>query len=197
MINYEVRLATLSEVRGFIEKNHYSGSVNGLRVSHCFGLYDGNMMVGAMVYGPLGMANAWKKYGSKETEVVELRRLCCIDDTPRNTESYFIGKTIRYLRKNTDFKVVVSYADPTYGHSGVIYRASNFQFVGKSAKGKVIVCDDGRRFHDKSVRAYYINKHGEKVLKPFAEQLRGKLQNGTAKYEATEGKNIYVFRLER
>ena len=53
---------------------------------------------------------------------MELRRLCCIDETPKNTESYFIGRTLRWLRKNTGYKVVVSYADTHHGHEGTIYK---------------------------------------------------------------------------
>ena len=76
----------LSVIRTLIETIHYSHSVNGLRVSHCFGLYDDETLIGGMIYGGLGMANAWKKYGSEEADVIELRRLAVIDATPTNTE---------------------------------------------------------------------------------------------------------------
>ena len=51
-----------------------------------------------MMYGQIAMANVWKKYVSKEKDLIELRRLCCIDNTPKNTESYFIGFTLRWLK---------------------------------------------------------------------------------------------------
>ena len=81
------------------------------------------------------MPNIWKKYAKAERKVIELKRLCCIDNTPKNTESYFIGKTLRWLKQNTDYDLVVSYADTFYGHSGVIYKASNFKHVGMTTKG--------------------------------------------------------------
>lgn len=193
--DYEVLLVEVSEVKHFIERHHYSGSINGVRVSHAFGLYDQEKLIGAMVYGQPGMANAWKKYGESEADVVELRRLCCIDDTPKNTESYFIGATIRYLRKNSDFKIIVSYADPEQGHSGVIYQASNFKRLGRTSRGKVIIWGE-KRFHDKSVRTYYVDKTGEKRLKPFAARLKEALDSGQAHYETTEGKNIYIYKLK-
>ena len=68
-------------------------------------------MIGAMMYGCISMQGVWKKYVEKETDVIELRRLCCIDDTLKNTESYFIGYTLRWLRDNTEIKKVISYAD--------------------------------------------------------------------------------------
>lgn len=139
-IAYTVKLVERQAVRDFIEKHHYSHNINGLMSSYCFGMYDQeDEMVGAMIYGKLGMANAWKKYGSSIDEVMELRRLVLVDDTPKNSESYFIGRTLRWLKANTEVKTIVSYADPNYGHSGVIYRATNFEHVGMTASGKVII----------------------------------------------------------
>lgn len=61
-INYTVELVERAVVRDFIEKHHYSHNINGLMSSYCFAMYDqDNHMVGAMIYGKLGMANAWKR----------------------------------------------------------------------------------------------------------------------------------------
>ena len=186
-IDYVVRAVERSEVRDFIERHHYSHNINGLMSSYCFAMYDqADAMVGAMIYGKLGMANAWKKYGDSIDEVMELRRLVLIDDTPKNSESYFIGRTLRWLKTNTEVKTIVSYADPNYGHSGIIYRATNFEHVGMTAPGKVIIWD-GKKYHDKAIRTKY---KGE--LKPFAKRLRQALEDGEAHYETQLPKHIYV-----
>ena len=187
--DFEVKLITRKEVQDFIEKWHYSQSINGLRVSHVFGLFCDDDLIGAMIYGPLGMANTWKKYGETENDVIELRRLCCIDNTPKCTESYFIGKTQRWLKKNTNHKIIVSYADAHYNHTGIIYRATNFQYEGLTSKGRVIDYD-GRTYHDKAIRTKYKGK-----LKPFAQRLKQALESGDAKYISTPGKHIYTFKL--
>ena len=189
-INYKVKPVTRSEVKDFIEEHHYSHNINGLRISYCFGLYDDETLVGAMLYGGLAMANAWKKYGESEEEVLELRRLVLIDDTPRNSESFFIGHTLRWLKKNTKVKTIVSYADPNYGHSGVIYRASNFTHVGMTSPGRVIMYQ-GKKYHDKAIRTKY---KGE--LKPFARELKAALDNGEAEYVKQQPKHIYVYKLK-
>ena len=186
MISYTVELVDRKAVRDFIEKHHYSHNVNGVMSSYCFGLYDNLEMVGAMLFGKLGMANAWKKYGKSENDVLELRRLVCIDDTPKNTESYFIGKCLRWLKKNTAVKTIVSYADPNYGHQGVIYQATNFKNIGKTARGKVIIWN-GKKYHDKAIRTKYKGS-----LKPFAQQLKQALLDGEAHYKTQEPKIIYV-----
>ena len=186
-IDYVVRAVERSEVRDFIERHHYSHNINGLMSSYCFAMYDqADAMVGAMIYGKLGMANAWKKYGDSIDEVMELRRLVLVDDTPKNSESYFIGHTLRWLKTNTEVKTIVSYADPNYGHSGIIYRATNFEHVGMTAPGKVIIWD-GKKYHDKAIRTKY---KGE--LKPFAKRLRQALEDGEAHYETQLPKHIYV-----
>lgn len=178
------------EIRDFIEEYHYSENINGCISDYCFKMVDasGNI-VGAMFYGRMAMANQWKKYGDSNESVTELRRLVLIDDTPKNSESYFIGWTLRWLKKNTNIKTVVSYADPEYGHVGTIYKASNFKLIGKSSNGRVIIWN-GKKYHDKAIRT----KHNGK-LKPFAEELKGKLDSGEAYYKKTVGKNIYVYDL--
>lgn len=187
---YTVSLCERNDIKPFIEEWHYSHSINGLMSDYCFKLTDGDNIVGAMIYGRFAMANVWKKYGESSHDVIELRRLCCIDDTPKNTESYFIGNTLKWLINHTDINSVVSYADPEYGHEGIIYQAANFEFIGKTSKGKVIYYN-GKKYHDKSVRATY---KGE--LKPFAKRIKEALKEGDACYVNTSGKNIYEYDLK-
>jgi len=189
---WEVRLVERADVKDFIEKWHYSGSINGLKVSYSFGLYHDEVLVGGMIYGKLAMGGVAQKYGVTDDEILELRRLCLIDDTPRNAESFFIGKTLRWLKQNTAIKTIVSYADSNYGHSGVIYRATNFTHVGMTAPGRVIINSEGRKYHDKAIRTRY---NGE--LKPFAQRLVNELESGTAHYVTQTPKHTYVMQLRK
>lgn len=186
----------LQRIASFVEKWHYSENVNGIITRQCFALYCRGEMIGAMIYGLPGMANAWKPYGEQESDVVELRRLCCIDGTPKNTESFFIGKTLRWMKQNTDFRVVVSYADSNHDHSGTIYQATNFLYLGMSPGGKMLRYK-GRLLHDKAIRTCYTDKYGEKRLKPFAQRVKDALATGEAQLINTTGKHIYVYPLHR
>ena len=87
--------------------------------------------------------------------------------------------------------VVVSYADKEHGHSGVIYRASNFEMTREIDGAKVIVWYD-KQYHDKSIRAKY---KGE--LKPFAKRLKEALASGDAYYKKTAGKFTFVYYLDK
>lgn len=178
-----------NEIKNFIEKWHYSKNMNGVISTYCFKLKYNDELIGAMVFGWLAMANTWKKYVSKKEELIELRRLCCIDDTPKNTESFFIGKCLRWLKNNTNIKKIVSYADPEFNHEGIIYKATHFKSLGTTAKSRVIMWK-GRRYHDKAIRSYYNGK-----LKPYAIKLKEALKDGEAKYENVKGKYIYLYTL--
>lgn len=188
---FKIKNCDRSDIKEFIETWHYSKNINGLKYNYCFKLLDNNNVIGAMMYGQIAMANVWKKYVNKETDLIELRRLCCIDDTPKNTESYFIGFTLRWLKKNTQFKKVISYADQTYNHNGTIYKASNFKHLGMTNKGKVIIFND-KLYHDKAIRTKYNGK-----LKPYAQRLKDALNSGKAHYKNTLGKHIYIYELRK
>lgn len=191
--DFIVQLVDRPTIKDFIEKYHYSHNINGVISDYCFALYHNKALIGAMIYGRLAMRNQYKKYCSSEKEIMELRRLVCVDDTPRNTESFFIGYTLRWLKKNTNLKYVISYADSTYGHIGTIYKASNFKLVGKTAPIKVIKrLSDSKLFHDKTIRTKYKGN-----LKPFALKLKIDLLEGRAIYITTKEKYIYIYQLSR
>ena len=192
-------------VDAFIKKWHYSQSTRGLHISHCFGLYsdDGPFglprMIGAMIYGQPAMPDTAKKYHpDNPLRCWELRRLCCIDDTPTNTESYFIGKTLRWLRQNTEIEVIISYADLEQGHEGVIYKASNFHHLGNNGGGRVLMVD-GKMFHARSMN---------QKQKPYGRELKRRWENKEGHsfwdseetdmyYQDVKPKNIYVYYLNK
>lgn len=187
---YYVERLERNQVRDFIELNHYSGSINGCIADYCYGLFNPlGLLVGAMFYGRMAMANQWKRFSDEPGKVIELRGLCCIDDTPRNAESFFIGRSLRLLKKDWGLGVVVSYADKEYGHSGTIYKASNFKMVGEINGARVIMWGD-KRYHDKTIRTKYKGK-----LKPFAKRVKDALESGEAVYKKTKGKFTYTYNL--
>lgn len=188
--DYKVILCSRNEIAQFVEYWHYSKNVNGLTIDYCFKLIDtNNNIIGAMIYGKIAMANVWKRYVNSVCDIIELKRLCCIDNTPKNTESFFIAHTLRWLKKNTEFKKVISYADTTYSHKGTIYKATNFKHIGMTNSGRVII-HNGKRYHDKSIRTKY--KDG---LKPFAIEIKKSIESGDSYYVDTLGKHIYIYEL--
>lgn len=180
-----------SDIGDFIETWHYSKNINGCIADYCYALYDDGVVKGAMFFGKMAMANQWKRFSDTPDDVIELRRLCCIDDTPKNTESYFLGKALRLLKKDWGGRIVVSYADKEYGHSGTIYKASNFNMVGE-IKGARVIIYNGKQYHDKTIRTKY-----KGVIKPYAKKIKYALESGEAFYKKTAGKYTYTYILNR
>jgi len=189
--DYCVQVVDVSVVRSFIEENHYSKSINGCKVSVCYALYDDVYLVGAILYGALS-TTAWKKYGTSESDVVELRRLCLLDSTCKNTGSWFISKTIKDIKKRFDFKICISYADPYHDHVGFVYQASNWSFLGKTPKDKLLVTPEGKTYHSRAMRTKYKGK-----LKPFAQRLKDLNDQGLLTEVVTPGKYIYSYTLDK
>jgi hypothetical protein len=179
------------DVSAFIEENHYSKSINGVKSNYCFTVTHEERQVGAVLFGQMS-TTAWKKFGDTESEVLELRRLVLLDDCLRNSESRVIGYTLRWLKKNSpEVKVVVSYADPNHGHSGVIYKASNFTLAGMSGADKAFKdVDTGRVYHSRALRTKYKGEY-----KPFVKKLREKLEMGLLEPVVLKPKYCYTFKL--
>lgn len=83
---------------------------------------------------------AERRYGCS---VLELSRLWVADEMPKNTESWFISRAIGMIRKSDrSIGGIVSYADPSVGHEGVIYRACGFLYDGMTdGERKTPRCD--------------------------------------------------------
>lgn len=186
----KVEPVLLGAVRSFVEEHHYSRSVNGVKVAQCFALYDGGELVGAAIFGALS-TTSWKRYADSEREVVELRRLVCLDCCPPNTESWFLRRILRHMRFHSDYRVCISYADPRHGHLGVIYQAGNWSYRGQTAEDTVFVTPEGREYHSRALRTKY---KGE--FKPFVKRLRALHAEGRLKEMRTPGKHIYLFTLK-
>jgi hypothetical protein len=96
-------------------------------ISHAFGVYDRGALMGVVTYGTPASRHLQKgACPSDPSLVIELNRLWLDDALPRNSESWFVSRTLRMLPP----RIVVSYADPLHGHYGYIYRALNFRYAG-------------------------------------------------------------------
>jgi len=66
-------------------------------------------------------------------EVLALSRLAVASSEPQNAASLLIGASLRELKRDARWGAVVSYADEGEGHTGAIYRASNWIACGTGA----------------------------------------------------------------
>lgn len=188
----EISPCVLAQIRRFVETYHYSHNLNGVKISHCFRVEHEGKLVGGVVFGALS-TTAWKRFADSEEKVMELRRLVLLDEAGRNSESRVVGWCLRWLKKHApQIEIVVSYADPAHGHSGVIYRASNFQHVGMSAADKGFRDPEtGKTYHSRALRTKYNGDY-----KPFVKKLRAKHDAGLLEVVELSGKHCYTYAMK-
>ncbi len=150
--NYEVKMITKKEATEFIVKYHYSHTFPAACVS--LGAFFEDELIGAIVFG----MSAQPKLASsivpylKQQDYYELQRLFVKDCTLPNFESWFISKSIDWIKVNRPYiKVLVSFSDPHFLHQGTVYQASNWLFVGKTAKSKAHVDANGIQVHPRTI----------------------------------------------
>jgi hypothetical protein len=144
--------------RDYIKKNHYLKQLNtaeipfGLlvfRKEEYRKMYIGEIpvdetinpwirlpkLIGVAVYGNPNASSGWKSVSAAiedPKEVKELLRLFIADFflyAAKNSESFFIAKTIELIRENhKEIKALISYAAPEQKHLGGIYRATNWYY---------------------------------------------------------------------
>jgi hypothetical protein len=101
--------------------------------SQAFGLFDdAGELRGVVMYGTPSSSSLRAGIAGKDqaSNVVELTRLWIDDSTPKNSESYLIGNSIKHCAK----EIVVSFADTSQNHIGIVYQATNWIYTGLSAK---------------------------------------------------------------
>jgi hypothetical protein len=170
MVGYTIRPIEKPIAKDLIVKYHYSHKWTSCR--YALGMFnEKDELVGVAVYGfPVGrlvvssLLNDQDIIGNKE--VLELTRLWVAESEGKNSESWFLGKTFWWLKKNDKaIKLLISYSDPMVGHVGGIYKATNWWYQGNNIKKgksyKHIVF--GVEYHERSCGAKWGSTAAEKL----------------------------------
>lgn len=187
-MNYSIKYNSNNlsrEVINFVEDLHYSKSCRSQKQIHVFTLHNlVGKLVGVAIYGQPISRNT-------EQSVIELRRFCLHDDCERNTASFFLGKTLGWLRKfEHKYNQVVSFADPNQGHQGTIYKAANFFYDGLEKNNPRLVIYNGETYH---IRQYYQKKNGQ--YDNVAVELQTAVARGEAQIIQQERKHRFIYKL--
>lgn len=142
---------TLGQARELIAREHYAGgSSNTATFRHGLFLKTGwpLWVVGAAIWLPPTRKAAEATLRQLEIDgdwrrVISLSRLVISPDVPTNGASFLMGRSIRMIRKTGDWDVLITYADTRQGHTGAIYKATNWRYIGESLADSWTV--DGRQ----------------------------------------------------
>jgi len=169
--------------KDFIKKHHYSGGCHNGPMT--WGLFQDEELVGVIAFAtPCSENVRCSVFGSEfKDNVTELHRLVLLDEIPKNSESFFIRKGLKLLKEEKPhIYAVLSFADSTENHIGVIYQATSAYYTGMSNKAMFYKDQDGRLRHPR--------QNGKNILKKDAEKL------GWVPVKR-EGKHRYLFILEK
>lgn len=128
----------------YLSKQGYS-----FRSGYNYGLFYKDILIGVAIFHTLSVPETAKGcFGlerNKQYGLYELGRLAINPNYyERNLTSWFLSKAIKILRKKTNVRAILSYADSEL-HNGYIYQATNFKYYGltDSKKDFWILQEDG------------------------------------------------------
>jgi hypothetical protein len=143
--SYSISRIDKQEGWELLKKHHYlatTGKSVSYKSGYNYGLFKDSVLVGVciftgfpvpeLVYGIFGLPR------EQQQGMFELSRLCIdpsIQGVEHNITSWFVARSIRRLKKDTEVKAILSYADTDH-HSGTIYRACNFNYYGTTTPKK-------------------------------------------------------------
>ena len=167
-------------------KHHYLHSLPG-GTKLVFGVFMRDRLQGAIAFGA-GPQNAYCLVDSATPDdCLTLTRLWLSDELPSNSESRVIGISLRYLKRFTTVKFLVSYADPSMGHYGTIYQATGWIYTGLSEAMPMFDMGDGKPRHSRTLSHAF----GSHSLKHFTSH------GVNVKVVAQPRKHRYIYFLDR
>ena len=115
-----------TDVDDYICENHY---LEGRPEPQTIYRY---VITGGLLYGWVGGAMWGKPVARMEDQenTLELLRFWTVDWTPKNTESYALGRMIRDIKAKGTHDRLIAYASTGQDHDGGIYKATKWKEVG-------------------------------------------------------------------
>lgn len=172
-----IQLCNFIDIRHILKEYHYKEDSIGGGISTCFAMFINNVLVGGSV---LGKPRHEKKYKN----CIDIRRMALLDKAPKNSESWFLSQIIKWVASNTNYDYVLSYSDKTVGHTGTIYKASNFKNIGETAPS-VYVEWGSKVYHPRSLS----------VDRPYSYKIREAVKQGKAVIRTGKPKTIWLYKI--
>lgn len=113
------------------------------------GAWENDVFIGCVIFSRGASSNLLKPYGLETTEGCELTRVAL--GKHKTSVTKILSVAIKMLKKKEpNLRLIVSFADPQYGHHGGIYQGGNWIYCGDTANGKEFWYK-GKRLHSRQV----------------------------------------------
>lgn len=140
---WEVRPVALPLCQAFTLDLHYSGGGSKTQAgTHGLFRLGDDRCRGIAWWLPPTRAAAKSVHPDNPRGVLGLSRMAIEPDVPRNAASFLLGGSRRLLDRAT-WPCLLTYADVWRGHTGAIYRADNWEYLGLT-KPKAVYVRAGR-----------------------------------------------------
>lgn len=150
--DYTVETVTLTTCHELVATYHYAkGGPNTAVFRH--GLFhrdDPLTCLGIAWWLPPTKVAANAVWPTNWRAVLTLTRLVIAPEVPQNGASYLLGRSVRHIRRDPRWECLVTYADESQGHTGAIYRAAGWEYMGMTASEARWVDSDGRQVSRKA-----------------------------------------------
>lgn len=158
---WEVRQIAAADGRAFITEHHYSKGCSNTAV-YMHGLFrrEETDLLGVAQWLPPTRVAAESVNRDCWTRVLSLTRLAVHPDVPKNGATFLMARSMRLIEQEGKWVSLVTYADEFMNHTGVIYRAANWDYVGlmkanprwEDATGKQVARKSTRSRNDAEMR---------------------------------------------
>lgn len=129
--DWEIGTCTQTEAREFIERTHYAGGCPNTSVyRHTLRPVGEEKVVGVALWLPPTRRAAESVNRENPRGVLALSRLCIAEGMPTNSASFLLGASMRLIDRDV-WPTLLTYADTREGHTGAIYRATNWTCLGE------------------------------------------------------------------
>lgn len=142
------------DAKRFVSEYHYSGGCSNTSVyRHGLICAKGGSLLGVALWLPPTRVAAESVNRDDWRRVLSLSRLAVHPDVGKNGASLLLGGSIRIIKREGKWKSLVTYADDFMGHTGRIYLATNWQYVGHMKGSPRWEDANGRQVSRKSTKS--------------------------------------------
>jgi hypothetical protein len=145
--DYHVRPIAKQDAHWLLLNVHYARRIPP--ISYAYGLFKQGELAGVVTYGMPASPSLCKGICGPEfkDKVLELNRLCLVKNEGGEA-SRLVGASLRLLPRPL---IVVSYADTSQNHLGVVYQATNFIYTGSTIPRTEIAVRGLEHLHSKAL----------------------------------------------
>lgn len=151
-------------MKNFIENHEWLGKISQYP-THWFACYHKDILAGVVI---MNTPNAFSKLLGEKTKDIErlLSRGACISWSPKNLASSFNMWSVKWMAKNTSYRLFAAYADPSANELGTIYQACGFYYLGQKSGTREMYVNpyNGKLVSDRFFRQ-------KTAYRKFAEEL--------------------------